>query len=52
MLALGVYHGARISEVIAPHPVESRCTQFEASVAIGLTTFQSYRLIILPVALR
>jgi His/Glu/Gln/Arg/opine family amino acid ABC transporter permease subunit len=51
-LALGVYHGARISEVIRSGIQSIPRTQFEASVAIGLTTFQAYRLIILPVALR
>jgi His/Glu/Gln/Arg/opine family amino acid ABC transporter permease subunit len=52
MLALGVYHGARISEVIRSGIQSIPRTQFEASMAIGLTTFQAYRLIILPVALR
>src|SRR5438067_11938510 len=52
MLALGVYHGARISEVIRSGIQSIPRTQFEASVAIGLTTFQAYRLIILPVSLR
>jgi glutamate/aspartate transport system permease protein len=27
-------------------------TQFEAAVAMGLTTFQAYRLVIVPIALR
>jgi polar amino acid transport system permease protein len=52
MFALGVYHGARISEVIRSGIQSIPRTQFEASLAIGLTTFQAYRLIILPVALR
>ena len=52
MLALGVYHGARMSEVIRSGIQSIPRTQFEASVAMGLTTFQAYRLIILPVALR
>jgi His/Glu/Gln/Arg/opine family amino acid ABC transporter permease subunit len=51
-IALGVYHGARMSEVIRSGIGAIPRTQFEASVAIGLTTFQAYRLIILPVALR
>jgi His/Glu/Gln/Arg/opine family amino acid ABC transporter permease subunit len=51
-LALGVYHGARMSEVIRSGIGAIPRTQFEASVAIGLTTFQAYRLVILPVALR
>ena len=52
MLALDVYHGARMSEVIRSGIQSIPRTQFEASVATGLTTFQAYRLIILPVALR
>ncbi|MGH7308468.1 MAG: amino acid ABC transporter permease [Candidatus Rokuibacteriota bacterium] len=52
MFALGVYHGARFSEVIRSGIQSIPRTQFEASQAIGLTTFQAYRLIILPVALR
>jgi polar amino acid transport system permease protein len=51
-VALGVYHGARMSEVIRSGIQSIPRTQFEASLAIGLTTFQGYRLIILPVALR
>jgi His/Glu/Gln/Arg/opine family amino acid ABC transporter permease subunit len=52
VIALGVYHGARMSEVIRSGIQSIPRTQFEASVAMGLTTFQAYRLIILPVALR
>jgi His/Glu/Gln/Arg/opine family amino acid ABC transporter permease subunit len=51
-VALGVYHGARMSEVIRSGIGAIPRTQFEASVAMGLTTFQAYRLVILPVALR
>jgi polar amino acid transport system permease protein len=51
-IALGVYHGARMSEVIRSGIGSIPRTQFEASVAMGLTTFQAYRLVILPVALR
>jgi polar amino acid transport system permease protein len=51
-VALGVYHGARMSEVIRSGIQSIPRTQFEASLAVGLTTFQSYRLVILPVALR
>src|SRR5205807_9822567 len=47
-----VSHGARISEVISSGTQSIPRTQFEASVAIGLATFQAYRLIILSVALR
>src|SRR3989442_1021508 len=52
MFALGVYHGARMSEVIRSGIQSIPKTQFEAAVAMGLTTFQAYRLVILPIALR
>lgn len=52
MFALGVYHGARLSEVIRSGIQSIPRTQFEASVAIGLTVFQAYRLVIVPIALR
>jgi His/Glu/Gln/Arg/opine family amino acid ABC transporter permease subunit len=52
MFALGVYHGARFSEVIRSGIQAIPRTQFEASMAIGLTVAQAYRLIILPIALR
>jgi His/Glu/Gln/Arg/opine family amino acid ABC transporter permease subunit len=52
MFALGVYHGARMSEVIRSGIQSIPRTQFEASVAMGLTTFQAYRLVIIPIALR
>ncbi|MGH7388210.1 MAG: amino acid ABC transporter permease [Candidatus Rokuibacteriota bacterium] len=52
MVALGVYHGARMSEVIRSGIQSIPRTQFEASVAMGLTTWQAYRLVILPIALR
>ena len=51
-IALGVYHGARMSEIIRSGIGAIPRTQFEASLAMGLTTFQAYRLVILPVALR
>jgi His/Glu/Gln/Arg/opine family amino acid ABC transporter permease subunit len=50
--ALGVYSGARFSEVLRSGIQSIPKTQFEASVASGLTTFQAYRYVILPVALR
>ena len=50
--ALGVYHGARMSEVIRSGIQSIPRTQFEAAVAMGLTTFQVYRLVIVPIALR
>ena len=52
MFALGVYHGARMSEIIRAWILSIPRTQFEAAVAMGLTTFQVYRLIIVPIALR
>ena len=52
MFALGVYHGARMSEVIRSGIQSIPKTQFEAAVAMGLTTWQAYRLIIVPIALR
>jgi polar amino acid transport system permease protein len=50
--ALGVYHGARFSEVIRAGIQSIPKTQFEAAVSTGLTVAQSYRLIIIPIALR
>jgi polar amino acid transport system permease protein len=52
MFALGVYHGARMSEVIRSGIQSIPKTQFEAAQAMGLTVFQVYRLVILPIALR
>jgi His/Glu/Gln/Arg/opine family amino acid ABC transporter permease subunit len=52
VVALGVYSGARFSEVLRSGIQSIPKTQFEASVASGLTTFQAYRYVILPVALR
>jgi His/Glu/Gln/Arg/opine family amino acid ABC transporter permease subunit len=52
MFALGVYHGARFSEVIRSGIQSIPKTQIEASVAIGLTVAQAYRLVVLPIALR
>ncbi|MBM3217869.1 MAG: amino acid ABC transporter permease [Candidatus Rokubacteria bacterium] len=52
VIALGVYTGARMSEVIRAGILSIPRTQFEASLAMGLTVGQAYRLIILPIALR
>jgi His/Glu/Gln/Arg/opine family amino acid ABC transporter permease subunit len=52
MFALGVYHGARISEVIRSGIGAIPRTQFEAAAAMGLSVWQAYRLVIVPVALR
>jgi His/Glu/Gln/Arg/opine family amino acid ABC transporter permease subunit len=50
--ALGVYHGARFSEVLRSGIQAIPKTQFEAALSTGLTVWQSYRLIIVPIALR
>ncbi len=52
MAALGVYHGARFSEVIRSGIQSIPKTQFEAAMSTGLTTGQAYRHVILPIALR
>jgi len=52
VFALGVYHGARFSEVIRAGIQAIPKTQFEAALSTGLTIAQAYRLIILPIALR
>jgi His/Glu/Gln/Arg/opine family amino acid ABC transporter permease subunit len=51
-VALGVYHGARLSEVIRSGIQSIPKTQFEAALSTGLTEAQAYRLIIVPIALR
>ena len=50
--ALGVYHGARFSEVIRAGIRSIPATQREAALSTGLTLLQAYRLIIIPIALR
>lgn len=52
MVALGVYHGARLAEVIRSGIQSIPKTQFEAAVSTGLTVTQAYRLVIIPIALR
>ena len=52
VFALGVYHGARFSEVIRAGIQSIPRTQFEATLSTGLTVPQAYRLIIVPIALR
>ena len=52
VFALGVYHGARFSEVIRAGIQAIPRTQLEAALSTGLTVAQAYRLIILPIALR
>lgn len=50
--ALGVYHGARFSEVIRSGIQSIPRSQFEAAVSTGITVAQAYRLVIIPIALR
>jgi polar amino acid transport system permease protein len=52
VFALGVYHGARFSEVMRSGIQAIPKTQLEAALTTGLTTVQAYRLIIIPIALR
>ena|SRR5512139_3837758 len=52
VLALGVYHGARFSEVMRAGIQAIPKTQLEAALTTGLTIVQAYRLIIIPIALR
>jgi len=52
LCALGVYHGARFSEVMRAGIQAIPKTQFEAALSTGLTVTQTYRLVILPIALR
>lgn len=52
MFALGVYHGARFSEVIRSGIQSIPKHQLEAALSTGLTMVQAYRLIIIPIALR
>ena len=52
MSALGVYHGARFSETIRAGIQSIPVTQYEAALSTGLTMAQTYRLVIIPVALR
>jgi polar amino acid transport system permease protein len=52
MFALGVYHGARFSEVIRSGIQAIPKAQVESAISTGLTTIQAYRLIIIPIAVR
>lgn len=51
-MALGVYHGARLSEVIRAGIQSIPRQQLEASLSTGLSVAQAYRFVILPIALR
>jgi glutamate/aspartate transport system permease protein len=50
--ALGVYHGARIAEVVRAGIQSVPATQLEAALSTGLTLPQAYRLVLVPIALR
>lgn len=52
MFALGVYHGARFSEVIRAGIQSIPQNQYESAVSTGLTVPQTYRLVLIPIALR
>jgi His/Glu/Gln/Arg/opine family amino acid ABC transporter permease subunit len=52
VFALGVYHGARFSEVMRAGIQAIPKSQFEAALSTGLSVAQTYRLIVLPIALR
>jgi polar amino acid transport system permease protein len=52
VFALGVYHGARFSEVMRAGIQSIPKTQTEAALSTGLSLVQAYRLIIVPIALR
>jgi His/Glu/Gln/Arg/opine family amino acid ABC transporter permease subunit len=52
MFALGVYHGARFSEVVRAGIQSIPPNQYESAVSTGLTILQTYRLVIIPIALR
>jgi glutamate/aspartate transport system permease protein len=50
--ALGVYHGARLAEVVRAGIQSVPATQLEAALSTGFTLPQAYRLVIVPIALR
>ncbi len=52
VIALGTYHGARMSEVIRAGLQSIPNTLLEASVATGLSVGQAYRHILIPIAVR
>lgn len=49
---ISIYHGARMSEVIRSGIQSIPKTQVEAGISTGLSFFETYRLIIIPIALR
>ena len=50
--ALGVYHGARMAEIVRAGIQSVPGTLMEAALSTGLTLVQAYRLVVLPIALR
>jgi His/Glu/Gln/Arg/opine family amino acid ABC transporter permease subunit len=50
--AISIYHGARLSEVIRSGIQAIPKTQLEAGLSTGLSLIETYRLILIPVALR
>ncbi len=50
--ALGVYHGARLAEVVRAGIQSIPPTQLEAALSTGLTVRQAYRLVLVPIAFR
>jgi His/Glu/Gln/Arg/opine family amino acid ABC transporter permease subunit len=50
--AISIYHGARMSEVIRAGIQSIPKTQFESGIATGLSLSETYRLIVIPIALR
>ncbi|HWP34024.1 MAG TPA: amino acid ABC transporter permease [Thermodesulfobacteriota bacterium] len=51
-VALGVYHGARLAEVVRAGLQSVPPGQLEAALSTGLSTLQAYRLVLVPIALR
>ena len=52
VVALGVYHGARLAEVVRAGLQSIPPTQLEAALSTGLTVVQAYRLVLVPIAVR
>jgi His/Glu/Gln/Arg/opine family amino acid ABC transporter permease subunit len=52
VVALGVYHGARLAEVVRAGIQSIPPTQLEAALSTGLTVRQAYRLVLVPIAVR
>jgi His/Glu/Gln/Arg/opine family amino acid ABC transporter permease subunit len=52
VVALGVYHGARLAEVVRAGIQSVPPTQLEAALSTGLTLGQAYRLVLVPIAVR